>query len=81
MHLCSHWHRAIRFVKQKCKLLGNKRRAFSTNGREMTKGSHLESKGETGMFLTGTGIRSADSTRFPEFQLLVISVGITDPLD
>lgn len=47
----------------------------------MTKGSHLESEGETGMFLTGTGIRSADSTRFPEFQLLVISVGITDPLD
>ena len=68
-------------MKQKYELLGSKRRALSTNGCEMTKGSHLESKGETGMFLTGTGIRSADSRRLLEFQLLVMSVGITDPVD
>lgn len=47
----------------------------------MTKACPLESKGENGIFLTDTGIRSADSTKLPEFQLPVISVGITDPLN
>lgn len=74
-------HRAIRLMKQRYKLLGNKSWPLCTSGCEVTKGCPLESKGENGIFLTGTGIRSADSTRLPEFQLPVISVGITNPLD